>query len=402
MKIKLASALAVIALGSLPAHAQQAGDPTFAFPATPPGVVLQLTTAKPFSGDPRSVYYADAAGRALYTFDNDKMGDKPACTGECAALWPPLKAAPAAKPTGPWTIVSRDDGVRQWAVRGKPLYTYAKDAKPGEVTGNNLGEVWRLAVANPAADITFPFDISSGELINGIGYGLATARGMTLYVFGRDSAGQAPACVKDCVATWRPYEAAAIANPVGDFSVIQRNDGMKQWAYKGKSLYTFTGDTQPRDAHGVGVDKAWQPALLARYFLPPNMVIKDDLRHGPMLFMADGKPLYAHDAVGFTGGGTAHTDRTVTRGDPSTGLKLGFTCDATCERTWRPVVATAESLPSGYWSVLKRADGQSQWAYRNFPLYTFAGDKTPDLAEGHDTFDITDGNNALYWRVALP
>ena len=42
-------------------------------------------------------------------------------------------------------MLFRDDGGKQWAYKGKPLYVYSKDAKPGDVTGDGFNNVWRIA-----------------------------------------------------------------------------------------------------------------------------------------------------------------------------------------------------------------------------------------------------------------
>jgi len=86
----------------------------------------------------------NAAGMTLYTFDKDS-GGKSACNGPCAANWPPLMAAADAKPSGDWTIVTRDDGGRQWAYKGKPVYSWVKDQKPGDKTGDGFNNVWHVA-----------------------------------------------------------------------------------------------------------------------------------------------------------------------------------------------------------------------------------------------------------------
>jgi predicted lipoprotein with Yx(FWY)xxD motif len=83
-------------------------------------------------------------GMTLYTFDRDAAG-KSACNGQCAANWPPLSADADAKPSGDYTIIVRDDGSRQWAYKGKPLYFWAKDTKAGDRTGDNVNNVWHLA-----------------------------------------------------------------------------------------------------------------------------------------------------------------------------------------------------------------------------------------------------------------
>lgn len=87
----------------------------------------------------------DAKGMTLYTFDKD-MGGKSACNGPCATNWPPLMAATSAKDMGSWTVVTREDGTRQWAYKAKPLYTFAKDSKAGDTTGDGfLQGAWHIA-----------------------------------------------------------------------------------------------------------------------------------------------------------------------------------------------------------------------------------------------------------------
>jgi predicted lipoprotein with Yx(FWY)xxD motif len=83
-------------------------------------------------------------GMSLYTFDKD-AGGKSACSGPCATIWPPLAAAADAKPEGDWTVIARDDGSKQWAYKGKPVYYWSKDQKPGDRTGDGFKEIWHLA-----------------------------------------------------------------------------------------------------------------------------------------------------------------------------------------------------------------------------------------------------------------
>jgi predicted lipoprotein with Yx(FWY)xxD motif len=87
----------------------------------------------------------DAKGMTLYTFDPDMAG-KSACNGQCAQNWPPLMAAANASASGDWSVVTRDDGSKQWAYKGKPLYLWVKDTKPGEVTGDGVNNVWHVAM----------------------------------------------------------------------------------------------------------------------------------------------------------------------------------------------------------------------------------------------------------------
>ena len=89
---------------------------------------------------------ADAKGMTLYMFDKDTAGNgKSVCNGPCATSWPPLAATATDKVTGDYTIVTRDDGAKQWAYKGKPLYLWINDKKPGDRTGDGVGGVWKIA-----------------------------------------------------------------------------------------------------------------------------------------------------------------------------------------------------------------------------------------------------------------
>jgi predicted lipoprotein with Yx(FWY)xxD motif len=85
-------------------------------------------------------------GMTLYTFTRDAAGSgKSTCNGQCAANWPPLMAADSDKTTGDYSVVTRDDGKKQWAYKGWPLYYWVKDAKPGDKTGDGVNNVWKVA-----------------------------------------------------------------------------------------------------------------------------------------------------------------------------------------------------------------------------------------------------------------
>ena len=87
----------------------------------------------------------NSAGMTLYTFDKDVAGSgKSVCNGPCAKNWPPLMAAADDKATGAWAVVARDDGSRQWAYKGKPVYLWVKDQKPGDKTGDGFNNAWRV------------------------------------------------------------------------------------------------------------------------------------------------------------------------------------------------------------------------------------------------------------------
>jgi predicted lipoprotein with Yx(FWY)xxD motif len=79
------------------------------------------------------------------TFDNDKEPNKSACAGNCLNNWPVLKAEAADKDMGDWKVITRDDGSKQWAYKGKPLYYFAMDKAAGDKLGDGRGMVWHIA-----------------------------------------------------------------------------------------------------------------------------------------------------------------------------------------------------------------------------------------------------------------
>ncbi|MCS6767071.1 MAG: hypothetical protein MO847_12110 [Candidatus Protistobacter heckmanni] len=86
----------------------------------------------------------NSAGMTLYTFDKDDAGKgKSVCNGPCATNWPPV--ATDGNVSGDYSVVTRDDGAKQLAYKGKPLYGWIKDAKPGDKTGDNFNNVWHVA-----------------------------------------------------------------------------------------------------------------------------------------------------------------------------------------------------------------------------------------------------------------
>jgi predicted lipoprotein with Yx(FWY)xxD motif len=105
--------------------------------------------AEPASATPPKMkdgMFVTASGMTLYTFDKDATPGKSVCNGPCATNWPPALVADGAKATGDWTIITRDDGLKQWAYKGKPLYAFAKDTKAGDKTGDGfLNGAWHVA-----------------------------------------------------------------------------------------------------------------------------------------------------------------------------------------------------------------------------------------------------------------
>ena len=124
---------------------------------------------------------------------------------------------------------------------------------PGKATWAAIAAAPFIIMAGCAAMISAPAKVDNGVLVG--------ANGMTLYTFDKDPAGSGKSVCNDrCAANWPPLAAAADAHSQGDFSVIARDDGGKQWAYKGKPLYFWVKDRQPGDRTGEGVNNVWRAA----------------------------------------------------------------------------------------------------------------------------------------------
>jgi predicted lipoprotein with Yx(FWY)xxD motif len=108
------------------------------------GMALAQTAPATTGDTSKGKALVNGKGMTLYTFDRDSSS-KSNCNGHCAQLWDPLPAAADAKPSGSWTIITREDGSKQWAYKGHPLYAWSKDKKPGDVTGDGVNSVWHIA-----------------------------------------------------------------------------------------------------------------------------------------------------------------------------------------------------------------------------------------------------------------
>jgi predicted lipoprotein with Yx(FWY)xxD motif len=104
-------------------------------------------------------YLADGAGKTLYTLSSDPANTS-TCASPCTTAWPPLLLA-SGQPTAPagtagtLAVITRGDGGRQVTYNGAPLYTFVRDANPGDTNGEGVtafGGTWHVAkVAGAAA-----------------------------------------------------------------------------------------------------------------------------------------------------------------------------------------------------------------------------------------------------------
>ena len=85
---------------------------------------------------------------------------------------------------------------------------------------------------------------------------LTNFHGMTLYTFDMDKDGKS-ACADACATMWPPFAALADENFGEGWTMVDRADGTKQWAYDGKPVYFFVKDLKAGDMLGDGIKEVW-------------------------------------------------------------------------------------------------------------------------------------------------
>ena len=305
---------------------------------------------------PLGTFFLNAAGMPLYVYDPDKKSGKSTCNDKCATAWPPLMAAADAQPVGPWTLVAREEGGKQWAFEGSPLYLYAKDALPGLATGEGAQDIWHRAIkfAPRPRDVTY-FGTVFGRVA-------ADLKGMTLYSVDHDTA-DASACTGACLQQWTPLRAPGAAITVGDWTIVERkDDGEPQWVYKGKPIYRYVGDITPGTTAGEGLDGKWHAVVVDPAATSPKWLTVQPSEVGPIFATAKGQTLY-----------TLSVELDAVR---------KVSCDDDClKANFAPALAEGDSagpnVPGSNWGALKNSEGQMQWTFRGKFIYLFTGDKTP-------------------------
>jgi predicted lipoprotein with Yx(FWY)xxD motif len=116
-----------------------------------PSSAAGSTAGAPASGTAASVmtksgtlgtYLTDSSGKSLYMFASD-TSTKSTCSGDCATQWPPLTSKDAPKAgtgatAGKLTTIARDDGTKQVAYNGHPLYYFKGDSSAGQTNGQGI------------------------------------------------------------------------------------------------------------------------------------------------------------------------------------------------------------------------------------------------------------------------
>lgn len=315
----------------------------------------------------------------LYTFDND-ANSVSNCSANCAVTWPPFLANVNSEATGDFSIFTREDGTKQWAYQQQPLYFFANDTDKAQANGDGLGGVWHII--KPAAKTQLTSENSSlGDTLtvtgstlllvdDGSGNFIAQQQdktGFALYTFNADSNGSSSCISAACITAWPPLIATSADKATGSYSIIDRNDGFKQWAVNGKPLYFFSADSDAQATSGEGVGDVWYVARSA-----PVRLFNDPVKGA--YFVANG---LLEPSIGKTA--EALQTLSLYTFDVDQKDSGESSCFAGCAATWPPLYANDNDQATGLFSIITRNedDGSSkrQWAYKGKPLYFFTADQ---------------------------
>ena len=262
----VAMVLTVSACGGSPGSSQAGGAyGGYGTPASSSsGGTMAQTTDLRTENTSAGTVLATSHGMTLYYYSKDKPGKRTsACTGSCASVWPPLTGtaqAPAGVTLpGPIGSINRPGGLQQVTVNGFPVYTYAGDKSPGQVTGNGVGGKWHVIKLSGGSG-------SAGGLMKAevtrAGKVLANPHGMTVYYYSEDRPGKGTsACTGTCARKWLPVIApvripAGMTLP-GPLGSITLPGGKRQVTINGYPIYRYAGDKAPGQASGNGIEGEW-------------------------------------------------------------------------------------------------------------------------------------------------
>ncbi|MDA1128384.1 MAG: CHRD domain-containing protein [Chloroflexi bacterium] len=376
---------------------QTVPDPTSApDPTSTPDPVAPINTVGVSNQGSLGSHLVDGDGMTLYLFTNDERNVSN-CSPACLAAWPPLlvdgdPVAGEGLNADRLTAIDREDGSKQVAYNGKPLYYFADDQTPADTLGQNRGNVWYV-VSPDGGPIrtTAAVNAKANETVGTI---LTDPDGNSLYLFTRDERNVSN-CSGGCALAWPPL--LTIDDPApGEglaadrIGTTTRVDGSKQVTYNGWPLYYFAADEKPGDSLGQDVGGVWFVVTTdggAVYTnAPVNAAPNGDL--GTILLDAAGRSLYLY----------TRDERNVSN------------CTGGCALAWPPLITVEDPVPgeglaADRIGTTTRADGSKQVTYNGWPLYYFAADEKPGDAIGQDRggvwFVVTTDGGAVYTNAPV-
>ena len=252
---------------------------------TEPAAVVPVTggtTVSVGKNDSLGSFLVDDKGMTLYLFTKD-TANVSNCYDKCATSWPPLlttgnPVADNSVDASKLGTTTRKDGLVQVTYNGWPLYYYQKDKAPGDVAGQDVGDVWFVispsgdkvesaaqATEAPAATQAPASSAASTTVSLGkndkLGSFLIDDKGMTLYLFTKDTPNTSN-CYDKCATAWPPLlttgePAAGEGVDASLLGTTKRTDGTVQVTYNGWPLYYYQKDKAPGDIVGQDVGDVW-------------------------------------------------------------------------------------------------------------------------------------------------
>jgi predicted lipoprotein with Yx(FWY)xxD motif len=170
-----------------------------------------------------------------------------------AACGPQATAAPASN------LGASAYGSGSTSATAAPVVAATDTAAPADNSG--YGSYGNSPQTQPTtASSASPSD-GGATLSVGSGSFLVDAKGMTLYLYTRDSAGTS-VCSGGCANNWPPLTvtgqpSAGAGINASLLGTTTRADGSTQVTYNGHPLYYYKSDTSAGDENGQGVGGAW-------------------------------------------------------------------------------------------------------------------------------------------------
>jgi predicted lipoprotein with Yx(FWY)xxD motif len=342
----------------------------------------------------------------------------------CLEKNPPLLAPANAKPVGKWTVAPFGDSMQQWLYDGRPLSTSIKDKVPGDVNGSYATTLARDDSNTAIAPyVGLPAGVKVRDTASGLAFTDYT--GKALYFQSNGAA----ACSGNCLRTWIPFLAPALASTKDlskDWSVVNG-----QWAYKRQPLYTYALDAA-KNGEQVFADTfggtwrpvidGWNVALLRPAVGRPAGVTVQTLPGDNELFSFSLPKVVYANAKGMT----LYTMHCKIDAVDEAKHALGEACDdigddprywltycggeERCTKTWIPFRVAADAKPIGNaWSIMtidprnpfqppEPGKGERVWAYRGHLVFTYAQDVLPGDFYGDDHGFGTTGDGQMQAR----
>jgi predicted lipoprotein with Yx(FWY)xxD motif len=329
----------------------------------------------------------------------------------CAHAWPPVLAAADAKPIGKWSIIERHDHMKQWAYDGQVLYTSSLDKAPGATVGGSHTQAgggdtpaYRIPIS-PSSDIPGQFIVRQ----NNLGRQVRTANGSTVYAFDGDGPNKSN-CTDVCAKMWQPVLAPEVGSLARkDWSVVQR-EGVRQWTYRKKPLYTYVDDEAAGAEDGLDVP-GWHAVFTQPAPAWPKSFTTQITTSGIVLADSKGHTIYEYNC------GDDSVDQ-LACDHPDTPQEYRYAVcgggdPSKCAHNFPYVIATkADGVENAAWTIMDidpstgrrakpgQADAVHVWAYRERPVYTFVRD-VPGTLKAHtwgEFYGQRNGYKAVFIR----